>query len=104
MTKALISVTGLDTTGIIARVATKLSGVKKYAEITAMPDLGIDHNCTRMLGGFFTGARYVWDSTVPFVPVVNSLDSAPEFTFTVNFPPCSFTVLSLLSTFSICNL
>lgn len=54
---------------LLSRVATKLSGQKKYAEITAMPDLGIAHNCTRMMGGFFTGARYVWDSTVPFVPV-----------------------------------
>ncbi len=26
---------------LLSRVATKLSGVKKYAEITAMPDLGI---------------------------------------------------------------
>ena len=54
---------------LLSRVATKLSGVKKYAEITAMPDLGIAHNCTRMMGGFFTGARYTWNSTVPFVPV-----------------------------------
>ena len=39
------------------------------AKITAMPDLGIAHNCTRMMGGFFTGAKYEWESTVPFVPV-----------------------------------
>lgn len=26
---------------LLSRVTTKLSGVKKYAEITAMPDLGI---------------------------------------------------------------
>lgn len=54
---------------LLSKVATKLSGKRKKAEITAMPDLGIAHNCTRMMGGFFTGARYVWDSTVPFVPV-----------------------------------
>ena len=54
---------------LLARIATKLSGKKMDAEITAMPDLGIAHNCTRMMGGFFTGARYVWNSTVPFVPV-----------------------------------
>lgn len=60
----------LETTEeLLSRVSTKLSGVKKDAEITAMPDLGIAHNCTRMMGGFFTGACYVWDSTVPFIPV-----------------------------------
>lgn len=59
---------------LLSRVATKLSGVKKYAEITAMPDLGIAHNCTRMMGGFFTGARYVWDSTVPFIPVDTTIN------------------------------
>ena len=54
---------------LLSRVATKLSGQKKYAQITAMPDLGIAHNCTRMLGGFFTGARYEWDSNVAFIPI-----------------------------------
>ena len=58
-----------DTEDLLSRIATKLSGKKMFAEITAMPDLGIAHNCTRMMGGFFTGARYVWNSTVPFVPV-----------------------------------
>ena len=57
------------TEALLSRVATKLSGRKKFAEITAMPDLGIAHNCTRMMGGFFTGARYMWDSDVPFIPV-----------------------------------
>lgn len=54
---------------LLSRVASKLSGKKMLAEITAMPDLGIAHNCTRMIGGFFTGARYSWNSNVPFVPV-----------------------------------
>ena len=54
---------------LLSRVATKLSGQKMYAEITAMPDLGIAHNCTRMMGGFFTGACYEWNSTVPFIPI-----------------------------------
>lgn len=34
-----------------------------------MPDLGIAQNGTRMLGGFYTGACYSWDSDVPFIPV-----------------------------------
>lgn len=54
---------------LLAQVATKLSGCKKTATITAMTDLGIAHNVTRMMGGFFTGACYTWDSNVPFIPV-----------------------------------
>lgn len=59
---------------LLSRVATKLSGKKMGAEITAMPDLGIAHNCTRMMGGFFTGARYMWNSNVPFVPVDSTVN------------------------------
>ena len=69
---------------LLSRVATKLSGQKKYAEITAMPDLGIAHNCTRMMGGFFTGARYVWDSTVPFVPVDATVNVCGTAVFKLN--------------------
>ena len=39
-----------------------------------MPDLGIAHNCTRMMGGFFTGARYVWNSNVPFIPIDSTVN------------------------------
>lgn len=38
-------------------------------QIYALPDLGLAHNATRMLGGFFTGALYCWDSDEPFIPV-----------------------------------
>lgn len=58
-----------ETERLLSQVATKLSGRPKHAEIIAMPDLGIAHNCTRMCGGFFTGAQYSWDSDVPFIPV-----------------------------------
>ena len=34
-----------------------------------MPDLGIAQNSTRMLGGFYTGACYTWESDIPFIPV-----------------------------------
>lgn len=54
---------------LLAKVATKLYGCEKTASITAMSDLGIAHNVTRMRGGFFTGACYSWDSDVPFIPV-----------------------------------
>ena len=69
---------------LLSRVATKLSGQKKYAEITAMPDLGIAHNCTRMMGGFFTGARYSWNSTVPFVPVDATVNVCGTAVFKLN--------------------
>lgn len=54
---------------LLSNVATKLSLCKKEALITAMPDLGISHNITRMMGGFFTGACYSWESDIPFIPI-----------------------------------
>ncbi len=60
----------LETTShLLSKVGTKLSGKQKESIIYAMPDLGIAQNGTRMLGGFYTGACYTWDSDVPFVPV-----------------------------------
>ena len=57
------------TSNLLNKVATKLSGEPKECMIYAMPDLGVAQNGTRMLGGFYTGACYTWDSNVPFVPV-----------------------------------
>ena len=45
---------------LLSKVATKLSTTQKTCDIYAMSDLGIAHNVTRMRGGFFTGAAYVW--------------------------------------------
>lgn len=60
----------LETTAhLLSKVATKLSGKPKNSTIYAMPDLGIAQNGTRMLGGFYTGACYTWETDVPFVPV-----------------------------------
>lgn len=60
----------LETTShLLGKVGTKLSGKQKESVIYAMPDLGIAQNGTRMLGGFYTGACYTWDSDIPFVPV-----------------------------------
>lgn len=57
------------TSNLLSEVATELSGKRKESKIYAMPDLGIAQNGTRMLGGFYTGACYMWDSDVPFVPI-----------------------------------
>jgi len=57
------------TSRLLSKVGTKLSGKQKESQIYAMPDLGIAQNGTRMLGGFYTGACYTWDSDIPFVPV-----------------------------------
>ena len=54
---------------LLGKVASKLSNCTKKATIYSMPDLGIAQNGTRMLGGFYTGACYTWDSDVPFIPV-----------------------------------
>lgn len=60
----------LETTSkLLSKVGTKLSETQKESMIYAMPDLGIAQNGTRMLGGFYTGACYSWNSDVPFVPV-----------------------------------
>lgn len=57
------------TSQLLTKVGTKLSGTQKESMIYAMPDLGIAQNGTRMLGGFYTGACYSWNSDVPFVPI-----------------------------------
>lgn len=57
------------TSNLLSQVATKLSNCDKQANIYAMPDLGIAQNGTRMNGGFFTGACYIWESDIPFVPI-----------------------------------
>ncbi|MGW1585431.1 hypothetical protein [Streptomyces sp. NPDC002386] len=54
---------------LLAQVATLLSGHDCDAEIIPMPDLGLPHNVRRIHGGFFTGAYYRWETTVPLVPV-----------------------------------
>ena len=58
-----------NTEKLLKTVATKLSKEEKDAKIYVMPDLGIAQNATRMLGGFYTGACYTWDTDVPFIPV-----------------------------------
>lgn len=57
------------TSKLLSKVGTQLSGTQKESMICAMPDLGIAQNGTRMLGGFYTGACYSWNSDVPFIPV-----------------------------------
>ena len=58
-----------ETSNLLNIVGTKLSETQKESKIYAMPDLGIAQNGTRMLGGFYTGAFYSWNSDIPFVPV-----------------------------------
>ena len=57
------------TSKLLSKVGTELSGTQKESMIYAMPDLGIAQNGTRMLGGFYTGACYFWNSDIPFVPI-----------------------------------
>ena len=66
----------LETTEkLISKVATKLSSTQKTCDIYAMSDLGIAHNVTRMQGGFFTGAAYVWEQPdTPFIPVDTTIN------------------------------
>ena len=60
---------------LISKVATKLSSTQKTCDIYAMSDLGMAHNVTRMRGGFFTGAAYVWEQPdTPFIPVDTTIN------------------------------
>lgn len=47
---------------------------KAECNIYAMPDLGIAQNGTRMMGGFYTGACYTWNSDIPFIPVDSTVN------------------------------
>lgn len=59
----------VKTEKLLSQVASKLSKKTKEAKIIAMPDLGVASNGSRMMGGFYTGACYTWDTDVPFIPV-----------------------------------
>lgn len=63
-----------QTDKLLTRVATNLSATQKESQIYCMPDLGIPHNATRVLGGFYTGAYYAWDCDVPFVAVDSTVN------------------------------
>ena len=76
----------LETTEkLISKVATKLSSTKKTCDIYAMSDLGIAHNVTRMRGGFFTGAAYVWEQPdTPFIPVDTTINVCGTALYKIN--------------------
>lgn len=76
----------LETTEkLISKVATKLSSTQKTCDIYAMSDLGIAHNVTRMRGGFFTGAVYVWEQPdTPFIPIDTTINVCGTALYKIN--------------------
>ncbi len=75
----------LETTSrLLSKVGTELSEIQKESMIYAMPDLGIAQNGTRMLGGFYTGACYSWNSDVPFVPVDTTVNVCGTTVYKLN--------------------
>ena len=72
------------TSKLLSKVGTELSGTQKESMIYAMPDLGIAQNGTRMLGGFYTGACYSWNSDVPFVPVDTTVNVCGTTVYKLN--------------------
>lgn len=72
------------TAKLLSKVGTKLSETQKESMIYAMPDLGIAQNGTRMLGGFYTGACYSWNSDVPFVPVDTTVNVCGTTVYKLN--------------------
>ena len=70
---------------LISKVATKLSSTQKTCDIYAMSDLGMAHNVTRMRGGFFTGAAYVWEQPdTPFIPVDTTINVCGTALYKIN--------------------
>ena len=70
---------------LLSKVATKLSTTQKTCDIYAMSDLGIAHNVTRMRGGFFTGAAYVWEQPdTPFIPVDTTINVCGTALYKIN--------------------
>ena len=72
------------TSKLLSKVGTELSETQKESMIYAMPDLGIAQNGTRMLGGFYTGACYSWNSDVPFVPVDTTVNVCGTTVYKLN--------------------
>lgn len=74
------------TENMLREVAFQLSNTEQDANIIAMPDLGFPRNVSRILGGFFTGALYSWESKVPFIPVDTTVNSCGVSLFRLNKP------------------
>lgn len=63
-------------TEFMLNMTLKRIGVKNpLAEITALEDLGLANNITRMSGGFYTGINVRWNSDIPFIPVDTTVNS-----------------------------
>ncbi len=71
---------------LLKEVASSLSKSEMKAKIIAMPDLGFPRNVKRILGGFFTGALYSWESNVPFIPVDATINSCGVSVFKISKP------------------
>jgi len=71
---------------LLSSVATELSKTKKCANILLMPDLGLPRSIKRAHGGFFNGAIYVWDTSIPFVPVDATVNCCGTSMFRLKYP------------------
>lgn len=73
-----------ETENLITKAIRETNNGDGYAEITAMPDLGISSNAIRMNGGFFTGMYIKWESKIPFVPIDTTVNSCGVSVYTLN--------------------
>jgi hypothetical protein len=69
---------------LLAQAASCASKSEQTSEIWAMPDLGMPHNVTRMRGGFYTGALYTWQTSVPIVPIDATINACGTSVFMLN--------------------
>lgn len=60
---------------LLAHAASKASGKDRGADVIALSDLCFADNASRMLGGFYTGGVYTWESDAPMVPVDTTMNS-----------------------------
>ncbi|TLN27277.1 hypothetical protein FDZ71_00035 [bacterium] len=71
---------------LLSRVASQLSRANRHATIYLMPDLGLPRGVGRIHGGFFNGAVYSWETTVPFVPVDATVNCCGTSAFRLSNP------------------
>lgn len=64
-----------ETKELFLKAIKKESRANGKVSLTAMPDLGLANNITRMSGGFFTGMFLEWESEIPIVPIDTTINS-----------------------------
>lgn len=73
-----------ETEALVSHAIRKETKNDSQVSITALPDLGLANNSTRMKGGFFTGMHIEWESPIPLVPVDATVNSCGVSIYILN--------------------